>query len=107
MTSTISRQEKAGATCSADTCCETSRIRRRYARQRWRAAAASKLLRRFGEPALSGRTGISGAQHVIGRPVPQLVKIGPPPAHHLGKSFLPPDRGFPAHTPLMGRGAEP
>src|SRR5438477_9471759 len=44
MVSTVSRHEKAGAMCNAETVCEMSRMRRRKARQRRREAAASNRL---------------------------------------------------------------
>src|SRR5579871_4881991 len=46
MASTISVHEYAEPICSACTCCEMSRMRLRYCKQRARAAATSKKLRR-------------------------------------------------------------
>src|SRR6516162_9535160 len=48
MASVISVQEKAGAICNAVTCCDMSRMRRRYRRQRLRAASISRPLINFG-----------------------------------------------------------
>src|SRR5258708_2590934 len=93
MTSVISRQEKAGAMCSADTRCDTSRMRRRYFRQRARAAAASKR--------------ISAAHHVVGRRASQLPEVLAAPGHHLGEPFLPLDLRLPVDVALDRARVEP
>src|SRR5678816_4729172 len=102
MTSVISRQENAGAMCSAVTFCETSRMRRRYFRQRLREAAASNpCMPVFGTEA------ISAPHHVIRRRHPQLVQVLPAPGDHFCEPFLPADLRLPSHVALDGAGIEP
>src|SRR6266446_3242745 len=83
MTSTISMQEKAPAAWSAGTCCEMSRMRRRNAMHRRRAALTSKLmrsLRSHGAPSAAPRTAhyTVTASCRIPRPPPAPSRDGRP-----------------------------
>src|SRR5690348_11875003 len=93
MTSVISKQEKAGAMCSAVTRCDTSRMRRRYLRQRAREAAASNFM--------------SAAYHVVGRHALELAEILLAPHDHLAEAFLPADLRLPADVALDRARVEP
>src|ERR1051326_4026933 len=103
MTSVISRHEKAGAMCSALTFCETSRMRRRYFRQRRRDSAASKRC----APEVFGSEAMSAAHHVVGRRLAQLGKVLLAPRDHLGEAFLPVDLRLPADVALDRARVEP
>src|SRR5579862_6591800 len=98
MASVISVQENAGAMCSAVTCWETSSMRRRYRRQRLRAAFASKELRT--SPLFSMIGFPSSPQDIVDRPVADIVEIAPAPSDHLGQSLVPANFRLPAEVGL-------